>query len=1056
MPQTVIVIGMHRSGSSALMRALNYLGVELGEELLEARPDNPRGFWEDKELLEINELLLKACGLRWDSCQYPKVDVSQPEVSRLWERAIERFRGKLSRGENFGMKDPRMIRLLEFWHGVFRELGVRPCYVLSLRDPLSVAESLFRRNGFSQAKSFCLWLSHYLLPWEEYAPFLKVVVSYDQLVNRPGEELERVARRLGLRMEPGVVERMKQEFLDPALRHASYSEEQLREQLGGFSFLYTVWEAFEGLAYGGQEEEAKEKIGKLSGGSVSLNELFGFVDQYEKLLDGITREKNDLETHLSQLYTQQTHIQQVVDAMSEYIAKQATKLYPKQLEEQKQLIFFGSKKKPQPQNPIVDQARFILEQGIFDFGYYWSIYPDVRKDRNDPLLHFLQYGWKERRNPHPLFDTDYYLKENEQLEQEGINPLVHFLERGWREKRNPHPLFDLGYYLGQCPQLEAEGINPLVYYLKGGWEGGKSPHALFDSSYYLEQNPEVGQEGINPLVHFLERGWREKRNPHPLFDLGYYLEQCPQLEVEGVNPLVHFVKIGWKERRNPHPLFDTDYYLRENGQLEQEGINPLVHFLERGWREKKNPHLFFDLSYYLGQCPQLEVEGVNPLVHFVKIGWKERRNPHPSFDVQLYEEAHPGAVRTNAFLHYLVNKPEDWQRYWVREEFGKKISELTGSWKNKKKGSLILFIDHVLGGGANFYRQQWIQQLEKENQLIFLFYYNFFKKGYYVQILGWENQLLLSCSCPDSFFLHIEALCEIFDRLEIIPNALVSFPDPLSILEWCLQLKKQKAVKIIVPIHDYFCVCPSYNLLNEKDQFCGIPAIEECRRCLVAIDKDETYPKTLNIDLWRRKWQDFLEHADEILCFSESSLSLLLKAYPTLEKSQIVLKPHAIGSFRKAKLRAPQPNEEVIVGIVGHIDTKAKGKVLIREMTQAIQLEKWPIKLVVIGTVGDQELEKKLHVYGPYRKEELVSLIESSMVNLCFLPSIWPETFSYVTEELMAIGAPLAVFDLGAQAEKVRRYKLGHVISHIDPRIACKELCEFALRLAELKEFKQE
>ncbi|KIE57744.1 hypothetical protein A946_11570 [Methylacidiphilum kamchatkense Kam1] len=169
--------------------------------------------------------------------------------------------------------------------------------------------------------------------------------------------------------------------------------------------------------------------------------------------------------------------------------------------------------------------------------------------------------------------------------------------------------------------------------------------------------------------------------------------------------------------------------MEQNPEVAQEGINPLVHFLERGWREKRNPHPLFDLGYYLGQCPQLEAEGLNPLVHFVKYGWKERRNPHPLFDVQLYEETHPETVRTNAFLHYLVHKPEDWQGYWVTEEFEKRIAALALSWKDKKKGSLFLFIDHVLGGGANFYRQQWIHQLEKENQLIFLFYYNFLKKA---------------------------------------------------------------------------------------------------------------------------------------------------------------------------------------------------------------------------------------------------------------------------------------------------------------------------------------
>ncbi|KIE57729.1 hypothetical protein A946_11670, partial [Methylacidiphilum kamchatkense Kam1] len=114
----------------------------------------------------------------------------------------------------------------------------------------------------------------------------------------------------------------KEEFLDPALRHACYSEERLRDQLSGFNFLYTVWEAFEDLAYGGQEEEAKAKIEKLSRGSFSLNELFGFVDQYEKLVEHLY---NVLYSVPSEKHSQST----MDDELPKCVFKQLTKFYPK-------------------------------------------------------------------------------------------------------------------------------------------------------------------------------------------------------------------------------------------------------------------------------------------------------------------------------------------------------------------------------------------------------------------------------------------------------------------------------------------------------------------------------------------------------------------------------------------------------------------------------------------------------------------------------------------------------------------------------------------------------
>jgi glycosyltransferase involved in cell wall biosynthesis len=79
----------------------------------------------------------------------------------------------------------------------------------------------------------------------------------------------------------------------------------------------------------------------------------------------------------------------------------------------------------------------------------------------------------------------------------------------------------------------------------------------------------------------------------------------------------------------------------------------------------------------------------------------------------------------------------------------------------------------------------------------------------------------------------------------------------------------------------------------------------------------------------------------------------------------------------------------------------------------------------------------------------LADLVEGCGANVFLLPSVWPETFSYVAEELMQMGVPLAVFDLGAPAERVARYAEGLILKRIDAALALDELVLFHARLQE-------
>lgn len=188
----VIVVGMHRSGTSALARAVNLLGVDLGpeEEMLEAKEDNPEGFWENRHLVQAHDDLLAELGGRWD--EPPLVDglSSLEDVSAFQARCREIVDG--FEGDVPGFKDPRASLLLEFWGSMWPDARVVVC----VRHPDAVAASLGRRDGFKEEKSAELWLRY---TWDALASARDpIVVQFEQLLDEPEVTLERVATALGL------------------------------------------------------------------------------------------------------------------------------------------------------------------------------------------------------------------------------------------------------------------------------------------------------------------------------------------------------------------------------------------------------------------------------------------------------------------------------------------------------------------------------------------------------------------------------------------------------------------------------------------------------------------------------------------------------------------------------------------------------------------------------------------------------------------------------------------------------------------------------------------
>ena len=345
--------------------------------------------------------------------------------------------------------------------------------------------------------------------------------------------------------------------------------------------------------------------------------------------------------------------------------------------------------------------------------------------------------------------------------------------------------------------------------------------------------------------------------------------------------------------------------------------------------------------------------------------------------------------------------------------------------KNKQLNT-TLFIDNGLGGGANHYIDEIIEKRIKNKQFTILIRYDFnVLKIYNIRFLADG----LDCKFSSPNLIDIFGVLSEFKINEIFLNSLVTYPNVQKTIQHIEILKEKTKAKVILPIHDFFPVCPSYTLLNEKMEYCGIPQdFKICENCLKN-NKNEfkIFEKEENIGNWRKSWNKINDLSDEIICFSNSSKDIFLKAYPNSDKKIKVI-PHDI-SGRYEKIYSPNiKNDKTIIGVLGGIN-EAKGAIIVKNLVSYIDENKINAKVVLIGQISIPISSESFVTTGRYDKKDLPDIVKKYNITKFFIPSIWPETFSYTTDEIMQMGYPLIVFDLGAPAERVKNYELGMVIN---------------------------
>jgi hypothetical protein len=217
--QAVVVLGMHRSGTSLCAHLLHALGVDMASEP-GASPSNAGGHWERPRLNDLNDQIFGFFDRAWSGPSHilamPEHWMGDPRVQAVKRALAAILADGLARAGVYGFKDPRTARLLPLWRQVFAELGAAPRFVVCIRDPAQVSRSVSARDKMAREHAEYRWLIYNADIVAHLGGSEICLVPYEHWFTQPVATMRRVADFVGL---PAPRDDLAATIVDAGLRH---------------------------------------------------------------------------------------------------------------------------------------------------------------------------------------------------------------------------------------------------------------------------------------------------------------------------------------------------------------------------------------------------------------------------------------------------------------------------------------------------------------------------------------------------------------------------------------------------------------------------------------------------------------------------------------------------------------------------------------------------------------------------------------------------------------------------------------------------------------------
>ncbi|MGJ4727996.1 sulfotransferase [Luteimonas sp. SDU101] len=625
----LIVVGMHRSGTSVLARMLNLMGAYFGTEGVStgANRENPKGFWERRDVRNINDAVLHSVGCDWDR-------VSQFDVSSLPKAVVERFQVEASRvildmdaHRPWLIKEPRLCLLLSLW----KPLLEVPVCIHIVRHPIEVAASLRTRNGIPVEAGLALWQRYNHDAVSAMGDLPRIVVSHADLMREPVHAAARIQKSLALHgvelsRSPSPDEILA--FVDSKL----HRERHEAPELAGYADVpqCAMYERMLHSADVATKDElslAPEAVASLRAYEAGLPVPEAKKSKSDReALDEANQELERLASRLSALQLELTLRTESFEQLK-MDAESSRRSASFAIDECRRL---GA------QLDEISRARAADRDQLADVQGRFAQCDDARRVALEKLgvlrgeAAMLQEELKVAQQQRVALEERVSRTAGEALARQAELESViaeRFRETATitkllaeSEEARAQALSSAASLEARVTRLETDKRRLQAETVALGREKQSLTASLEEVSAQREElevkissiSDFLGQEKMSAHARVNSASWRAtaplrrirgilngrstsgcpvygadvlRLHMSKMFDAAWYLAQYQDVAVTGADPVVHYLAYGAAEGRDPGPEFSTTAYLERNPDVKAAGMNPLVHLLTHGFEE---------------------------------------------------------------------------------------------------------------------------------------------------------------------------------------------------------------------------------------------------------------------------------------------------------------------------------------------------------------------------------------------------------------------------------------------------------------------------------------
>jgi hypothetical protein len=301
----LLVLGMHRSGTSTFTGVMSHLGCTLSEDLMPPTEANPKGYFESVAVSKFNDRLLKSAGASWRDW-HPIKDLwfASPVGKAFLPEARDLLTAEFNNAPLTILKDPRVCRMVPLWLQAIAMAGYKALPALIHRNPLEVGASLQKRDGIPLVEGYLIWLRHVLDAEKATRGQLRFITSYDRILTDWEGEISRLQKELDIflprsdRRAAAAID----EFISPGLRHFMASEEKLVQDKTLPAWVRDTYQILERWAAKGESKADYKALDAIGAQVDAITPTF--ADLLDTSKEQLTSVKATLAEHKTKLNAQ--------------------------------------------------------------------------------------------------------------------------------------------------------------------------------------------------------------------------------------------------------------------------------------------------------------------------------------------------------------------------------------------------------------------------------------------------------------------------------------------------------------------------------------------------------------------------------------------------------------------------------------------------------------------------------------------------------------------------------------------------------------------------------